>query len=186
MSSDPSQRSASKFLSLVLRHDPALIGVALDDAGWVDVDVLLDALARHGKALERSALERLVRESDKQRFALSADGRRIRANQGHSVDVALGYAASPPPELLYHGTVERFLSAIRVEGLVRGARHHVHLSATRDVATSVGSRRGRPVVIEVDAGAMARQGYEFFRSENGVWLTDHVPARFLRLDAATR
>ena len=186
MSKDHAQRSASKFLSLVLRHEPGAIGLVLDDAGWVEVDVLLDALARHGKPMERSALERLVRENDKQRFAFSADGRRIRASQGHSVEVVLGYVASAPPELLYHGTVERFLDAIRVEGLRRGARHHVHLSATRDVATSVGSRRGRPIVVEVEAGAMAREGFEFFRSENGVWLTDHVPARFLRLDSANR
>ena len=178
------QRSASKFLSWVLRHEPGAVGLVLDDGGWVDVEALLGAFARHDRPLDRASLEQLVRDSDKQRFALSVDGRRIRANQGHSVEVDLGYSAIPPPALLYHGTVERFLDSIRVDGLTRGKRHHVHLSATREVAETVGRRRGRPSVIEVDAGQMAREGYEFFRSENGVWLTKHVPPRFLRLEPA--
>jgi putative RNA 2'-phosphotransferase len=181
-----SQRSASKFLSLVLRHDPGAIGLTLDKGGWIEVGVLLEALSRHGRSMDRDALERLVRENDKQRFAFSADGLRIRASQGHSVEVALGYVATTPPDVLYHGTVERFLASIRIEGLVRATRQHVHLSATRDVALSVGKRRGRPIIIEVDAGAMAREGYEFFRSDNGVWLTSHVPARFVRLDSTAR
>jgi len=170
----------------VLRHDPGAAGLTLGDGGWVEVDALLDALARNGKPIDRVTLEQLVRENDKQRFALSSDGLRIRASQGHSVGVELGYAASPPPELLYHGTVEPFLASIRVGGLLRGARQHVHLSETPDVAVSVGRRRGPPVVIEVDAGTMAREGHEFFRSDNGVWLTSHVPARFLRCDVQGR
>jgi putative RNA 2'-phosphotransferase len=177
------QRPASKFLSLVLRHQPGVVGLTLDDGGWVDVNVLLDALARHGNPMDRAALERLVCENDKQRFALSPDGLRIRASQGHSVDVDLGYVATRPPDLLYHGTVERFLASIRVDGLLRGRRHHVHLSETRQVAMSVGARRGRPVVIEVDAAAMHHAGHEFYRSANGVWLTDRVTPQFLRLYA---
>jgi putative RNA 2'-phosphotransferase len=181
-----SQRSLSKFLSLVLRHDPAVVGLVLSRGGWVEVEALLAALARHGTPLDRAALEQLVLENDKQRFAFSADGLEIRASQGHSLDVELGYAASSPPDLLYHGSVARFLESIRVDGLLRGKRHHVHLSETRQVAASVGARRGRPVVIEVDAAAMARAGHEFFRSQNGVWLTDHVPTSFLRFDSAVR
>jgi putative RNA 2'-phosphotransferase len=180
------QRSASKFLSLVLRHDPGAVGLALDASGWIEVGVLLEALAQHGHAMERVELERLVRENDKQRFAFSPDGLRIRANQGHSLDVDLGYVATCPPDVLYHGTVERFLPSIRGDGLLRGKRRHVHLSETRDLALSVGRRRGRPMVIEVDAAAMAREGHVFFRAENGVWLTSHVPARFLRLDSVGR
>src|SRR5262245_41665342 len=112
-------RSLSKLLSLVLRHEPGVISVTLDDAGWIGVETLLAALARHGSPIDRATLERIVREDGKQRYALSPDGLRIRASQGHSLDVALGYVATAPPELLYHGTVERFLASIRSEGLRR-------------------------------------------------------------------
>jgi len=169
----------SKFLSLVLRHEPGLIGLTLGDGGWVPVSQLLAALARSGRPVERTALEQLVAESDKQRFALSPDGSLIRANQGHSVDVDLGLSPTPPPDVLFHGTVERYLPSIRERGLLKGKRHHVHLSATRELAISVGKRRGPPQVLEVDARGMAAAGALFYRSENGVWLTEHVPARFL-------
>jgi putative RNA 2'-phosphotransferase len=173
----------SKLLSLVLRHDPSVLGLELDPAGWVPVDALLAALAKHGRPVERSHLERLVRENDKQRFAFSADGAFLRANQGHTVSVALGYAPEPPPATLYHGTVGRFLRSIRAQGLRKGKRQHVHLSVTPMLAESVGKRRGRPIVLEIDAGLMASAGYEFLRAPNGVWLTDHVPARFVRVPA---
>ncbi len=171
--------SISKRLSYVLRHAPQSIGVALDREGWVSVERLLDALAQHGELVRRDELETVVRESDKQRFALSADGLLIRANQGHSVDVELGYAPLTPPPLLFHGTVARHLASIREHGLRRGARHHVHLSATRELAELVGRRRGAPIVLEIDAARMAERGHEFFCSENGVWLTSHVPPEFL-------
>jgi putative RNA 2'-phosphotransferase len=170
----------SKFLSYVLRHDPDSLGLTLGEGGWVSVQLLLDACARHGKSLDRATLERVVHENAKQRFAFSQDGGSIRASQGHSVQVELGYTAATPPDTLFHGTVERFLPAIRREGLQRGERHHVHLSAEKTVAASVGQRRGKPVVLEIDAAAMAREGFAFFRSDNGVWLTHEVPARFLR------
>lgn len=169
----------SKFLSLVLRHQPERAGLVLDEAGWVSVDDLLTGCAACGVELDRKQLEQLVRDSDKQRFALSDDGARIRANQGHSVSVALGYEPAEPPELLFHGTVERFLPSIRRQGLVRGKRHHVHLSATEDTAIKVGQRRGRPVLLKVRAGAMHRDGIAFYESENGVWLTEHVPPGYL-------
>jgi putative RNA 2'-phosphotransferase len=170
----------SKFLSFVLRHHPETLGLTLSSDGWVAVELLLEACARHGTALDRATLERLVRDSDKQRFALSPDRSSIRASQGHSVKVELGYQPSTPPDVLYHGTVARFLPAIRAEGLQRGQRHHVHLSATKEAAAAVGSRRGKALLLEIDAAAMVGEGFEFFRSANGVWLTLQVPARFLR------
>jgi putative RNA 2'-phosphotransferase len=169
----------SKFLSLVLRHAPEKIGLALDSAGWVEVEALLAACRRHGRAMERTELEEIVATNEKKRFAFSEDGRRIRASQGHSVEVKLGYVAETPPAKLYHGTATRFLEAIRAEGLRKGERHHVHLSADEKTAHSVGTRHGKPVVLVVEAGEMLARGHSFFRSENGVWLTEHVPAEFL-------
>lgn len=177
-------RRASKFLSLVLRHEPARIGITLDAAGWTDVAALLDALAAHGQPLTRAELDEIVRTSDKQRFALSADSTRIRANQGHSVEVELGLPAVVPPDVLYHGTVAAALPGIRVQGLVKGERHHVHLSADIETANKVGGRRGRPVVLAIDARGMAATGHTFYRSENGVWLVDHVPVAFITFSPA--
>lgn len=177
-SADP-LRHLSKFLSLVLRHQPQTIGLTLDAAGWADVEELLTRLTHHGHPADRALLETLVAQSDKQRFALSPDGQRIRANQGHSVPVELGYTPQTPPELLYHGTATRHLEAIRAEGLVRGSRHHVHLSPDTDTARRVGQRHGRPAVLTVRAGDMSRAGHAFFVSDNGVWLTDAVPPQFL-------
>lgn len=169
----------SKTLSYVLRHHPEAFGLRLDSAGWVEVDALLTALAAAGHSASREELERVVRDNDKQRFAISSDGLRIRANQGHSTPVQLGYTASEPPAFLFHGTVERFVAAIRADGLTRGQRHHVHLSATRETASSVGARRGRGVVLTVRALAMHEAGYPFFCTANGIWLTDHVPAAYI-------
>jgi putative RNA 2'-phosphotransferase len=169
----------SKFLSLVLRHQPELIGLELDPQGWADVAELLDRAARHGKPITREQLEQAIATNDKQRFALSPDGTRIRANQGHSVEVDLGLVPQEPPELLYHGTARQFLEPIRAEGLVAGKRQHVHLSADVPTALKVGSRHGQPVPLTVRAGAMHRDGLAFYRSENGVWLTDNVPPEFI-------
>lgn len=169
----------SKLLSLVLRHEPGRIGIRLDQSGWTAVDGLLDALNSHGFPLTRGELERVVGGNDKRRFSFSEDGRRIRASQGHSVEVELGYEPQTPPQRLYHGTVERFLPSIKEQGLIKGARHHVHLSPDRETAGRVGQRRGRHVIIEVEAGRMHADGFLFYRSENGVWLTEHVPARYL-------
>jgi len=175
----PVSTRISKFLSLVLRHDPAHIGITLDDAGWTDVAALLTAAAAHGVARTRDELAAVVASSDKQRFALSPDGARIRANQGHSVEVDLQLAPAAPPATLFHGTVEAALPGIRELGLVRGARHHVHLSDDLDTARRVGGRRGKPVVLTVRAAAMAAAGHVFYRSDNGVWLVEHVPVEYL-------
>lgn len=174
--------AASKFLALVLRHRPEAIGLVLDDAGWADIDALIACAAPH-HPLTRDLIERVVAGNDKQRYAISDDGRRIRARQGHSIDVDLGPPALTPPAVLYHGTATRFLDAILREGLTKRQRHHVHLSADVATATNVGARHGRPVVLRVDAAAMAAAGHVFHRSENGVWLTDAVPAAFLAIDA---
>lgn len=169
----------SKFLSRVLRHAPESVGLALDEAGWVDVQALLGAARRAGVALDRATLHRVVAENDKQRFALSADGTRIRASQGHSVRVELGLEPTEPPEVLFHGTAERSVDSIRAEGLRPGRRTHVHLSADEATAVAVGGRHGRPVVLRVHAGRMHAAGHAFYRSDNGVWLTDAVPAAYL-------
>ena len=182
MTADPVR--VSKFLSLVLRHDPGKAGLTLDSAGWVAVDALLRGCAAAGCPLSRGELEDVVRGSDKQRFAFSADGLRIRANQGHSVEVELDYVPQTPPELLFHGTATRFLESIRARGLVKGERHHVHLSADLETARKVGQRHGKPVVLQVRAGEMRRSGREFFVSANGVWLTEQVPPEWLVFPAS--
>ena len=174
---------SSKFLSLILRHDPSKVGITLDAAGWTEVEALLAACAAHGHPLTRSQLTELVASSDKQRFALSADGSKIRANQGHSVGVELGLPTATPPARLYHGTVSDALSGIRAEGLLKRARHHVHLSSDLSTATKVGSRRGSPILLTVRADEMAAAGHLFYRSENGVWLTDQVPPQFIDFPA---
>jgi RNA:NAD 2'-phosphotransferase (TPT1/KptA family)/pimeloyl-ACP methyl ester carboxylesterase len=170
-----------KLLAWLLRHEPEAIGLELDPAGWVGVDELLDALVRHGRAIDRAALELEVARDDKQRFTLSPDRSRIRAAQGHSIAVELGLAPREPPERLYHGTPTRFVAAILEQGLRRGKRHHVHLSPDPATATSVGRRRGRPVVLEIAARAMHDAGLRFYCSDNGVWLTDRVPPAYLSL-----
>jgi putative RNA 2'-phosphotransferase len=171
----------SKFLSFVLRHDPGAIGIALDRSGWADIDQLLERCRAHGRPLSRELLETIVATSPKRRFAISEDGRRVRASQGHSIDVDLGYEAAAPPEWLFHGTVAASLAAIRAAGLERMARHHVHLSPDAATARTVGARRGRPVVLRVAAGRMHGDGHVFFLSANGVWLTERVPPQYIEL-----
>jgi putative RNA 2'-phosphotransferase len=169
----------SKYLSLVLRHEPSAAGVTLDPEGWVDVDDLLDGAARYGFSFTIDELEQVVRTNDKQRFALSADAKRIRANQGHSVVVDLGLTPQTPPTVLYHGTVEEFVTSIMANGLEKRSRQHVHLSPDIATATRVGSRRGKAIILEIAAVEMHYAGYEFFRSANGVWLTEEVPTKYV-------
>jgi putative RNA 2'-phosphotransferase len=169
----------SKYLAKFLRHAPQEIGLTLQAGGWVPVDNLLSAATKHGFSITYDELVECVETNDKQRFAFDSSGELIRANQGHSVEVDLQLDERQPPETLYHGTVERFLSSILKEGLVRGKRHHVHLSKNVETARKVGSRRGKPVILAVDAGRMQRDGHKFLLSANGVWLTDTVPPSYL-------
>ncbi len=169
----------SKFLSLVLRHQPQRIGISLSDAGWVEVVVLLKQCEKHRKAISREMLDEIVKTSPKQRFAFSDDGLCIRANQGHSVDVNLGYEQATPPKELFHGTVAKSLAAIQHEGLSKMRRHHVHLSPDRETASRVGQRRGKPVILVIEAQRMAQEGHRFFISPNGVWLIAYVPPEFI-------
>ncbi|MCM1939269.1 RNA 2'-phosphotransferase [Streptomyces sp. G3] len=171
----------SKYLSKHLRHQPERIGLTLDEGGWVEIDTLIAAAAAHGFRVTRDELHHVVATNDKRRFAV--DGTRIRASQGHSIDVDLGLPPATPPSYLFHGTVARHLEAIRTEGLRPMNRHDVHLSPDRATATRVGARRGRPVVLSVDAAAMHREGHVFHVSANGVWLTKAVPSRYLRFPA---
>lgn len=169
----------SKFLSLVLRHEPDRIGLTLDDGGWVAVEALLVAVNQAGMSLTQATLARIVAENDKQRFRFSDDGLRIRANQGHSVAIDLGLTPLTPPNVLYHGTATRFLEAIRQEGLRPQSRQHVHLSSDATTASKVGQRHGKSVVLTVRSDAMHGAGYRFYQADNGVWLTDHVPPAYL-------
>lgn len=169
----------SKFLALILRHKPEVAGIELDPAGWADVDALLTGMKRKGHALSPAQLAEIVETNTKRRYAFNDDRTKIRAIQGHSRPVDVGMVPSAPPERLYHGTVERFVGSIREKGLVRGSRLHVHLSADRETARQVGKRRGRPVVLTIDSRAMTERQHLFYVSENGVWLTEHVPTRFI-------
>jgi putative RNA 2'-phosphotransferase len=179
---DPQQRThVSKFLSKHLRHQPEALGLTLQPGGWVGVDELLAACARKQVRLTRQQLGELVATSDKQRFAFDDTGTRIRANQGHSTPVDLQLEPQAPPARLFHGTAAKNVDSILADGIQRVARHHVHLSLDVATAHKVGSRRGRPVILEIDACAMHAAGHVFYCSANGVWLVDEVPARFLQL-----
>jgi putative RNA 2'-phosphotransferase len=170
----------SKFLSLILRHEPERAGLKLGEAGWVGVDELLQAVNSHGVTLTLDQLKHIVATSDKKRFAFSDDGQRIRASQGHSIEVDLQYPPQTPPEILYHGTAMRFLDSIRQHGLQKIERHDVHLSAETKVTVQVGGRHGRPALLTIRAGDMHRAGFVFRCSANGVWLVDHVPPQFIQ------
>jgi putative RNA 2'-phosphotransferase len=175
--SDDDLTAASKFLAYVLRHDPAAVGLELGEGGWVPVAALVRAAAARGRPLPAALVQRVVDAPGKKRFE-ARDGM-VRAAQGHSVRVDLGLAPQAPPAVLYHGTVARFLPAIGAQGLRPGGRVHVHLSADEATAAAVGARRGRPVILRVDAAGLHAAGQEFFRAANGVWLTDAVPPAFL-------
>ncbi|MCC2672626.1 MAG: 2-phosphotransferase [Armatimonadetes bacterium] len=171
--------NVSKYLSRHLRHNPTALGLILEPGGWVRVDDLLAGCSRKGFHISRAELDEVVAQNDKQRFSFDASGKRIRANQGHSVEVDLQLEPTAPPAVLYHGTGHGTAGAVAKEGLRKMRRHHVHLSADIETATRVGARHGRPVVFAIDAQAMAAAGVEFFCSDNGVWLVDEVPAQFL-------
>lgn len=167
-------------MSLVLRHQPEIIGMQLDPEGWLPIDEFIENANRHGNKLSLELLHEVVATCEKKRFSLSEDGLRIRANQGHSVpDVDLQLEPTAPPNVLFHGTVAAFLDSIREKGLLKRARNHVHLSADVETANKVGARRGKPIILNVLAHAMHQAGHKFYLSANGVWLTDAVPTQFI-------
>lgn len=172
-------KKISKRLSYVLRHRPDSVGLELGDGGWVRVDDLLAALASNGKAVPQTLLDQVVAENDKQRFEFSEDRLRIRARQGHSAAVDLGYEPATPPDVLFHGTATRNLDSIFDGGLVKGRRHHVHMSVNKQTMIAVATRHGKPVLLSIDAKRMLADGHEFFVTGNDVWLTDHVPPGYL-------
>jgi putative RNA 2'-phosphotransferase len=164
-----------------LRHDPGKIGLSLDSNGWADVEELVQKANHFGVRFDRQTLEKVVAENDKQRFAFNADKTKIRASQGHSIQVDLQLESATPPDVLYHGTAERFRESILEKGLLARSRQHVHLSKDTQTARIVGSRHGKPVIFQVDARAMQHDGLLFYLSENSVWLTEHVPVKYLAL-----
>lgn len=166
----------SKYLSYILRHQPSKGGVTLDQQGWTSIKSLLAGAKANGRELTREMVLEVVRTNDKKRFEVSGDGKRIRAVQGHSVEVGLRYEKVEPPEFLWHGTATRFLNTIWKDGLKPMSRTHVHLSADRETAHKVGQRHGKPVIFKVLAGRMWQSGFHFYLAPNGVWLTEEVPA----------
>lgn len=182
MKVDKTLVTTSKFLSLVLRHQPEIIAMTLDEEGWLDIAELIANANQRGHALTLELLHEIVATSDKQRFALSDDGLRIRASQGHSVTgVDLKLEKQTPPDTLYHGTVAAFIESIRTHGLQKRSRNHVHLSADEATAHKVGSRHGKPIIMGVDAAAMHQDDHHFYLSANGVWLVDAVPVQYLTI-----
>lgn len=169
----------SIFISLVLRHKPEAAGITVDEHGWADVGELLRGLAEHGYPISMAQLEDIVKSDEKQRYSFSEDKKLIRANQGHSIPVDVQLAEKEPPQLLYHGTAEKSLQAIKEQGLKPMSRLYVHLSKDEQTAVKVGSRHGKPVVLIVRAGDMYKDGYRFFLSQNGIWLTKEVPPGYL-------
>ena len=172
------KNETSKFIALILRHKPETIGITLDEHGWANVEELVAGIAQ--QAFDRDMLEEIVRTDSKMRYSFNEDHTLIRANQGHSIPVDVELEEKTPPDILWHGTGEKYVSSINAQGLIPKSRLYVHLSADYDTAVKVGSRHGKPVVYTVSAGDMQKAGYQFYQSVNGVWLTKRVPARFLK------
>lgn len=171
----------SRFISLILRHKPEVIGITLDEHGWADVDDMIAGINQSGKyKIDRDMLDEIVRTDEKQRYSYNEDHTLIRANQGHSIPVDVELEKVEPPEFLYHGTGEKFTASIDKQGLIPKSRLYVHLSPDEETAVKVGRRHGKPVIYLVRAGNMKRDGYAFYRSVNGVWLTKEVPVKYLR------
>lgn len=172
----------SKFLSLVLRHAPEKIGIELDEHGWTNVLILIEKMNLAQKKIDVDILKNIVDTNPKKRFAFNETFDKIRASQGHSVDIELGYIAQQPPSILYHGTSSKTVDIILNEGIKKMTRQHVHLSFEKETALKVGARHGKPSILIIESLQMFHDQYEFFLSENGVWLTDHIPAKYIRLN----
>jgi putative RNA 2'-phosphotransferase len=180
MINEKQNKAISKFLSLVLRHQPELIGIELDENGWTDVQTLIEKSNSTGHHFDEQTLKHIVETNEKKRFAFNESSDKIRASQGHSVDIQLGYYSQKPPEILYHGTGINSVDSILQTGIEKRNRQHVHLSRDIETALTVGGRHGKPVVLIVLAEEMYQDNYLFFLSENNVWLTDHVSSKYLK------
>lgn len=176
-----SEKNTSKYISLILRHKPEEIGITLDEHGWADVDELIEGVNKT-HTLNKESLERIVAEDEKQRYSFNEDGTKIRANQGHSIPVDVELQETIPPDVLYHGTGIKYKEAIDAQGLIAKSRLYVHLSGDTETAKKVGQRHGKPIIYKVDAATMHKDGYKFFLSVNGVWLTKEVPSKYLKLE----
>ena len=175
------KKGTSKFISLILRHKPEIIGITLDEHGWADVRDLIEGINRSGgHFIDRESLEEIVRTDEKQRYSFNEDHTLIRANQGHSIPVDVELEEKLPPSLLWHGTGEKYVASIDEQGLLPKGRLYVHLSSDVETAKKVGSRHGKPVIYEIDCRKMSEDGYRFFLSANKVWLTKEVPVKYLR------
>lgn len=171
----------SKFLSYVLRHQPEAIGLSLDKEGWAIISDLIICSAKEGHIIDNVLLQKIVNSSEKKRFAISEDGLRIRAVQGHSAQqVDIKYKERTPPDILYHGTATRFIAGICEQGLLPQSRQYVHLSSDENTAIQVGQRYGKPVVLKIKALHMHEQGFHFYQADNGVWLTKTIPNQFIK------
>jgi len=173
------QTHISKFLSLILRHKPEKIGVKLDKNGWIDINELIEKTNKYGIKIDRETLNHIVATNSKKRFAINDKLDKIRASQGHSIDIELGYTSQKPPKTLFHGTSEKSVQSILEKGLKKQNRQHVHLSNDIETANKVGQRHGKPYIFKVLAEQMFNDSFEFFISENGVWLTNYVPEKYL-------
>ena len=173
--------NTSKFISLILRHRPGIIGITLDEHGWADVQELISGVNdSEGHTLDMETLEEIVRTDEKQRYSFNEDHNLIRANQGHSIPVDVELKEMVPPAILWHGTGEKYVPSIDNQGLIPKGRLYVHLSSDTETARKVGSRHGKPVIYEIDCRKMSEDGYRFYLSENGIWLTKSVPAKYMR------
>ena len=173
-----SLNETSKYISLILRHKPETIGITLDEHGWANVDELIAGIAKT-QSFDMAMLEQIVATDNKQRYSFNEDHTLIRANQGHSIPVDVELKEIVPPEILYHGTGEKYVASIDEQGLIPKSRLYVHLSKDEETAVNVGKRHGKPVVYKVHSGDMQKDGYVFYQSVNGVWLTKSVPVKYL-------
>jgi putative RNA 2'-phosphotransferase len=170
---------ASRFMSLILRHDPQKIGITFEHDGWADTNALIDGMNRAGYHITLEGLKEIVTTNNKQRFKFNDDYSKIRANQGHSIDVDVALQETEPPAVLYHGTAAKYIQAIKDEGLISKSRLYVHLSSDRETAVNVGARHGKPVVLTIDSAGMSKNGFKFYLSDNKVWLTKSVPTEYI-------
>jgi putative RNA 2'-phosphotransferase len=168
-----------RFISLILRHKPEAVGIKLDSNGWANVDELISGINKAGKKIDMEILERIVRENNKQRYSFNETHTKIRANQGHSINVDVELKEAIPPDKLYHGTATRFMESIKKNGITKQSRQYVHLSADKETATAVGKRHGKPIVLIVDTVKMRADGHKFYISENGVWLCGDISWKYI-------